>query len=104
MYEGGGVCEERAIERELSSYGHFEYDWSDDTLSTLCNDDNDACSGVNGALFEMGILILRNEAAPTVGLFAVVYSHQHTSSKNDNGHILPPSRPMRAMSGVLESP
>ena len=24
---------------ELSSYGHFEHDWSDDTLSTLCDDD-----------------------------------------------------------------
>ena len=26
---------------ELSSYGHFEHDWSDDTLSTFCDDDND---------------------------------------------------------------
>eukprot|EP00984_Skeletonema_dohrnii_P023893 scaffold12999_cov64-Skeletonema_dohrnii-CCMP3373.AAC.1 len=26
---------------ELSSYGHFEHDWSDDTLSTLCDNDDD---------------------------------------------------------------
>eukprot|EP00985_Skeletonema_marinoi_P024886 scaffold17752_cov80-Skeletonema_marinoi.AAC.2 len=51
-----------------------------------------------GGLFEMDILILRHEAAPTT-LKATT-----TSSRNDHdGRYSSPSRPMTTMSGVLES-
>eukprot|EP00984_Skeletonema_dohrnii_P023923 scaffold13024_cov71-Skeletonema_dohrnii-CCMP3373.AAC.1 len=60
------------------------------------------CSGVNGALFEMGILIYQRKRHQ---LFDSTTSHiTSSSSKNDNGRYSSPSRPIRTMSGVLESP
>eukprot|EP00984_Skeletonema_dohrnii_P021124 scaffold10473_cov56-Skeletonema_dohrnii-CCMP3373.AAC.1 len=53
-----------------------------------------------GAFFETDILILRQEAAPTIKAQPLKAS---SSKKNDNGRYSSPSGPMKAMSGVLES-
>eukprot|EP00984_Skeletonema_dohrnii_P032162 scaffold25706_cov75-Skeletonema_dohrnii-CCMP3373.AAC.1 len=50
---------------ELSSYGHFEHDWSDDTLSTLC-DDNDA---VSDCVLVFGRLNAFHHGAPNDSIF-----------------------------------
>jgi len=59
-------------------------------------------NGVNGALFETDILILRHEAGQ---LFAAMQNQPPTNlKKSDNGRYSSPSGPMTMMSGVLESP